>query len=178
MRLNNTAPAMAVCVAIAFCSMASAQSLRIGGVVAQRGKTVVLPVTLTAATSHTAALLRVQYNTAVLENAGATTGPLMTSGHALDSHAPALGRFDVAVYAPSGMLSFKAKTGVVFHLTFRVKANAPSGECPITFTTVGTPALPAADLVGITGAAVSPVTYSGSVRIVATEADPAWILYR
>jgi hypothetical protein len=165
--------AMACCIALDL----PAQTLRIGAVAGERGKTVSVPVTLTATTSHTAALVRVQYNTAVLENVAATAGPLMSSGHALDSYAPAAGRFDVAVYAPSGKPSFKAKSGTLFNLTFRVKSNAPSGVWPITFTTVGTPSLPSADLVGVTGAAVTPTATAGSVQVVATDASPVWSLY-
>lgn len=154
-----------------------AQTIRIGAVSGIKGQTVSVPVTLTSVSSHTAALVRVQYNTAVLENVAAMSGPLMSNGHALDSYSPAAGRFDVAVYAPLGMPSFKAKTGTVFNLSFRVKSNAPSGVSPITFTTIGTPSLPAADLVGVTGAAVSPSTVAGSVRVLATAADKTWQLY-
>jgi len=157
--------------------MASAQTVRIGTASGVQGQTVAVPVTLTATTSHTAALVRVQYDTAVLENVAVTSGALLSPLHTLDSYAPASGRFDMAVYAPSGMPSFKAKTGTLFNLTFRVKSNAPFGVSPITFTTIGTPSLPSADLVGITGAAVTPSIVAGSVTVGPSAADGSWPLY-
>ena len=177
MRRRNTESAMAVFALVALCSVASAQTIRIGAAAGIRGQTVSVPVTLTATTSHTAALVRVQYNAAALENVSAAPGALLSPGHALDSNAPAAGRFDVALYAPSGMPSFTAKSGTLLNLTFRIKATAFQGTYPITFTTVGTPALPSADLVGITGAAVTPTAITGSVRVGGTAAEKSWRLY-
>jgi len=177
MRLNKLRSVISAFVLIGIGATASAQTVRIGTASGVRGQTVSVPVTLTAPTSHTAALVRVQYNTVALENVRATSGTLLSQIHTLDYYAPAAGRFDVAAYPPSGMPSFRAKSGTLFILNFRIKPTAPSGVSPITFTTVGTPALPSADLVGITGAAVSPSAIAGSVRVVATAADDVWVFY-
>ena len=159
------------------CSGARAQTIRIGAVSGIRGQSVSVPVTLTATTSHTAGLVRVQYNAAVLENVRVTSGPLISASHALDFYAPAAGRFDVAAYAQSGMPSLKAKSGTLFFLSFRIKPTAPSGLSRITFTTVGTPAMLSADLVGITGAAITPAAIPGSVTVGGAAVDESWLLY-
>ena len=159
------------------CSTASAQTIRIGAVSGKQGQTMSVPVTLTGSSSYTAALVRVQYNTAVLENVGVAAGALLSPVHVIESNAPAAGRFDVAVYAPAGMPSFKAKTGTLFSLTFRIKSNAPLGVSPITFTTAGTPSLPSADLVSVSGAAVSPSTVAGSVTVGAAAVGTPWTVY-
>ncbi|MBM3334038.1 hypothetical protein FJY63_05195 [Candidatus Sumerlaeota bacterium] len=153
-------------------------TVRIGTASGKPGQTVSVPVTLSATTSHTAVLARIQYNSAALESPSVTAGALLSSNHVLDSNSPAPGRFNVAAYAPSGMPSFKAKSGTLFSLMFRIKPTAPVGVSPITFTTVGTPALPSSDLVAITGATVSPSAVAGSVTVSPTAADASWLLYR
>jgi hypothetical protein len=163
--------------AFAFCAPLSAQSIRIGAVSGKQGQSVSVPVTLTATTTHTAALVRVQYNSAVLENVRVTSGPLLSTNHVLDSYAPAAGRFNVAAYAPSGMPSFTAKSGTLFNLTFRIRPTAPAGTSAITFTTVGTPALPSADLVGITGGVVTPTATAGSVTVGLAGVTQPWPAY-
>jgi len=177
MRLNDLMSKTAVFALVGICTMASAQTIRIGAVAGVQGETVSVPVTLTATASHTAALVRVQYNTAVLENVEVAAGVLLSTRHAIEFNAPAAGRFDVAVYAPSGLPSFTAKTGTLCNLTFRVKTDAPLGVSPIIFTTIGTPSLSSADLVGISGAAVTPSAIAGSITVGATAADSSWSLY-
>jgi len=156
---------------------ASAQTIRIGTASGKQGQTVSVPVTLTGSTSLTAMLVRAQYNSAALEMPAVTSGPLLSRNHALDSYSPAAGRFNVAAYAPSGMPSFAAHNGTLFNMTFRIKPTAPTGASAITFTTVGTPALPSADLVGITGGVVTPTATAGSVTVGVTGVGAQWTVY-
>lgn len=164
-------------VVFGFCADLPAQTIRIGTTSGRQGQTISLPVTLTATSSHTAALVRVQYDTAVLENVGVAAGALLSTGHAVESNAPAAGRFNIAAYAPSGMPSFTAKSGTLFNLTFRIRPTAPAGTSAITFTTVGTPALPSADLVGITGGVVTPTATAGSVTVGLAGVTQPWPAY-
>jgi hypothetical protein len=162
----------------AFGAAVSAQTtLRIGTASGKQGQSVVVQVTLTATTSHTAALVRVQYNAAVLELPAVTSGPLLSRNHALDCNSPTAGRFNVAAYAPSAMPSFTAKSGTLFNLTFKIKPTAPAGVSPIAFTTIGTPALPSADLVGITGGVVTPTATAGSVTVGVAGVGGPWTVY-
>ena len=156
---------------------ASAQTIRIGTASGKQGQTVSVPVTLTGSTSLTAMLVRAQYNSAALEMPAVTSGPLLSRNHALDSYSPAAGRFNVAAYAPSGMPSFAAHNGTLFNMTFRIKPTAPTGASAITFTTVGTPALPSADLVGITGGVVTPTATAGSVTVGVAGVTQPWSVY-
>ena len=90
MQINKTR-ILATVAALVSCSIASAQTLRIGTASGKQGQTVSLPVTLTGSTSLTAVLVRVQYNSAALEMPAVTSGPLLSKSHALDSYAPAAG---------------------------------------------------------------------------------------
>jgi hypothetical protein len=162
---------------LAFGENLPAQALRIGTASGKQGEAVSVPVTLTGSTSLTAALVRVQYNSATLEVPAVTSGPLLSANHALDFCAPAAGRFNVAAYAPSGMPSFTAKSGTLFNLIFKIRPTAPAGTSAITFTTVGTPALPSADLVGITGGVVTPTVTAGSVIIGESGVSGPWTAY-
>ena len=177
MKMHKTSSLAVVALLSFMCPVASAQTVRIGTASGVRGQTVSVPVTLTATTSHTAALVRVQYNAAVLESPSLTAGALLSKSHMPDSYAAAAGRFNVAAYASSGMPSFKAKSGTLFTLIFRIKTTAPIGPSPIIFTAVGAPGLPSSDLVGVAGNVVSPSAIAGSVTVGATAAQDSWLLY-
>ena len=130
-------------VMVAFCAVASAQTLDIGSDLAEPGQSISLPVTLTVTADCTAALLRIEYDDTVLENPSVTAGTLVSGSHSIDSYAPEIGRFNISVYADSGAPDFMAQTGTLVNLTFDIKADAPPGNSPIAFTTSGAPDLPA-----------------------------------
>jgi len=161
----------------ALCAAASAATLAVGTASAGPGQAVSIPVTLTAGVDCTSALLRVEYDPAVLESPSAAPGPLVSQSHALDSFCPAAGRLNVCVYSFSGAPAFAAQTGVLCYLTFTVKAGAPAGPSNITITTQGAPALPASGLVDTTGAAVAHTATPGSVEIKGTTGANFWRLY-
>jgi hypothetical protein len=162
----------------AVCRGGFTQTIAVGTVSRDRGATVTVPVTLTASTSHTAVLVRLNYNSSILGSPSVARGPLLSPSHTLASFSPAPGRFNVAVYADSGMPSFTAKSGALFTLSFYVKPTAPYGVSPITFTTVGTPALPASDLTDILCCVAAHTTQAGSVSVGAAGVTGPWLLYR
>jgi hypothetical protein len=134
-------------------------------------------VELLAPTTMTAALLRVQYDPAMLENPSAMPGPLLSTSHVMDFHAPASGRFNVAVYPLTGLARFTAVRGVLFTLLFDVRRDAPPGISPVRITSVGTPALPGSNLTDSSGAVVAHTMLNGSVTVGGTAARASWMLY-
>ena len=160
------------------CAVPSAQTIAVGSGSGMRGGAVSVPVSLAGSADYTAALVRVQYDPAILESASAVAGPLASAGHVIDYHSPAAGRLNVTVYADSGMPAFTAQSGTLLTLNFRIKRSATPGDSAITFATSGTPGLPSSDLTDTTGAVANPTATPGSVSVGGTAARESWMLYR
>ena len=177
MRVSNRNRLGAMTLAmVAVASGAAAQTISIADTQGRRGGTVPVAVRLSAPTAMTAALLRVEYDPTVLENPAVMPGPMLWPNHAIDSHAPVAGRFNVAVYPTTRMPGFAALQGTLFTLLFDVKIDAPLGASPVKVTTAGTPGLPASDLTDTAGAVVAHTTTDGSVRL-SLAARGSWMLY-
>ena len=84
---------------LATCQSLHAQTLTIGNTIGTPGAAVSLPLTLGALTPHTAVLVRIEYDAAVLDTPTVSAGALLSPSHLLASSTPAAGRFDVASIA-------------------------------------------------------------------------------
>lgn len=172
--------ALPVLAFLSVCSLASAaQTVAIGTDSGKPGESVSLPVDLTATMNCTALLLRLDFDSARLENPSVTAGDLITSGHSIDCFSPAPGRVNIAIYATDGAPAFTALSGLLFHLNFTVKAGASPGETVITLTNNGVPALPAKNLIKATGGTAGITVTPGTVAVEAeTGADESWRQYQ
>lgn len=162
---------------VALCAQAPAQKITIAKTWAERGQIVAVDVTLSAPTTMTAALLRLEFDPAMLNNPSAMQGPLVSTSHIIDSHAHATGRVNVGVYPATGARGFTALRGTLFTLFFDVRTTAPARVSPVRVTTVGTPGLPGSNLTNLSGAVVAHTLSNGSVGVGGTAARASWMLY-
>ena len=165
---------------VSFGSLSFAQTLTIGTDSGLAGDPVSIPVTLSAAEAHSAALVRIEYATDVLENPVASAGALLSATHVLDSYAPEAGYFNAIVYSPTGTPAFTAASGTLLSVAFSIKSTAPAGLSSIKFTASGTPALAASDLVNVMAEPVTHSSLDGSLTVIDQTDVPSsvWRRYR
>ena len=143
------------------------------------GESVSLPVNLTATMNCTALLLRLQFDSTRLKNPSVTAGDLISSGHSMECFSPAPGRVNIAIYATPGAPAFTALSGLLFNLTFRVKAGATPGDAQVKLTNAGTVTRPNANLIKTTGGTAGITVTAGKVTVEAeAEANKSWRQYQ
>ena len=134
MHARQLTTAILLICAAALAPPAQAQTIAIGATTGQPGQTVTIPVALSASTDLTAALLRLDYDPAILESPSVVAGGLLTETHDLDTYAPETGRLNVAIFGLAGAPPLTAQTGTLLDLTFTIKPTATNGQHQIALS--------------------------------------------
>jgi len=128
------------------------------------GTTVLVPVTVSAATDVAGVNVRVEYDPAIFSSPSIVRGSLLEGKHLVFSDSPEAGRLCALAYSYDTS-SFTAQTGTVFSLSLAVNSSAPDGVYPVSFSTDTSGFFPSSGLTDLAGTRLEHTQTGGTITV-------------
>jgi Cohesin domain len=143
-------------------SQSAANNITVADAVTPPGYSVVIPITVAAATDIAGVNIRVEYDPNIFSAPIIDRGSLLEGKHLLFSDSPQPGRLCAAAYSFDAS-PFTTLNGTVFTLSLYVVPTAPDGDYTVSFSTGGN--LPSSGLCDLAGNRLEHTQTGGTITV-------------
>ncbi len=149
-------------------SLASSQGgsngIIVSNAVTPPGSTVLVPVTLSAATDIAGVNIRVEYDPRAFSSPSVVRGSLLENTHLLFWDSPEAGRLCALAYSYDAS-PFTALTGTAFSLSLAVDNSVPDGDYLVSFVTDESGVFPSSGLTDLAGSRLPHTQTGGTITV-------------